>query len=104
MQRPHRQVTLRVIFWLRDVSLPDPGVGQMPPGEKTARRMHPDTREWWIVEDGQIQFNIDGQESFIAKKGYLVQVPFRTFYSMETIGDKPSLRVEVNIANAICRL
>src|SRR5438067_721993 len=35
---------------------------QMAPGEKTPRRMHPDTREWWIVQDGQIQFNIDGQE------------------------------------------
>jgi len=73
---------------------------QMAPGEKTPRRAHPDTREWWVVQDGEIRFTIDGQEPFIAKKGYLVQVPYRNFYSMETVGDKPSLRFEVNIAGA----
>lgn len=73
---------------------------QMAPGEKTPRRAHPDTREWWVVRDGEIRFNIDGVEPFVAKKGYLVQVPYRTFYTMETVGDKPSLRFEVNIAGA----
>lgn len=72
----------------------------MAPGQKTPRRAHPDTREWWVIQDGQIRFSIDGQEPFVASKGYLVQVPYRTFYSMETVGDKPSLRFEVNIANA----
>jgi mannose-6-phosphate isomerase-like protein (cupin superfamily) len=73
---------------------------QMAPGGKTPRRLHPDTREWWVIQDGQIRFTIDGQEPFVASKGYLVQVPYRTFYSMETVGDKPSLRFEVNIAQA----
>ena len=73
---------------------------QMASGEKTRRRMHPDTRAWWVVQDGQIRFTIDGQEPFVASKGYLVQVPYRTFYAMETVGDKPSLRFEVNIAHA----
>jgi mannose-6-phosphate isomerase-like protein (cupin superfamily) len=72
----------------------------MPPGGKTLKRMRPDTREWWVIQDGQIRFNIEGQEPFVATKGYLVQVPYRTMYTMETIGDKPSLRFEVNIANA----
>jgi mannose-6-phosphate isomerase-like protein (cupin superfamily) len=71
----------------------------MAPGSKTPRRFHPDTREWWVIQDGQIRFTIEGQESFVASKGYLVQVPFRTIYSMETVGDTPSLRFEVNIAN-----
>lgn len=73
---------------------------QMAAGEKTRRRMHPDTRAWWVVQDGEIRFTIDGQEPFVASKGYLVQVPYRTFYAMETVGDKPSLRFEVNIAHA----
>jgi mannose-6-phosphate isomerase-like protein (cupin superfamily) len=73
---------------------------QMAPGEKTPRRAHADTREWWIVQDGQIRFTMDGVEPFVAGKGYLVQVPYRTFYTMETVGDKPSLRLEVNMANA----
>jgi mannose-6-phosphate isomerase-like protein (cupin superfamily) len=73
---------------------------QMAPGEKTLRRAHPDTREWWVIQDGAIRFTIDGVEPFVATKGYLVQVPYRTFYTMETVGDKPSLRFEVNIARA----
>jgi mannose-6-phosphate isomerase-like protein (cupin superfamily) len=72
----------------------------MAPGGKTPRRMNADTREWWVIQDGQIRFTIDGQESFVASKGYLVQVPYRTFYVMETVGDRPSLRLEVNIAKA----
>jgi len=72
----------------------------MAPGTKTPRQFRPDTREWWIVQDGQIRFSIEGQQPFVATKGYLVQVPYRTVYSLETIGDKPSLRLEVNIAGA----
>jgi mannose-6-phosphate isomerase-like protein (cupin superfamily) len=72
----------------------------MAPGKKTPKRMNADTREWWVVQDGQIRFTIDGQEPFVASKGYLVQVPYRTMYTMETVGDKPSLRFEVNIARA----
>jgi quercetin dioxygenase-like cupin family protein len=70
------------------------------PGTKVSKRFHPDTREFWIVLDGQIRFDIEGQQPFTASKGWMVQVPMQTFYSMETVGDKPSLRWEVNIAHA----
>jgi mannose-6-phosphate isomerase-like protein (cupin superfamily) len=70
----------------------------MAPGTKVSPRFHPDTREWWIVMDGQIRFEIEGQDSFVASKGSMVQVPFQTIYSMEAIGDKPALRFEVNPA------
>jgi len=69
----------------------------MGPGGKTPRRFNADTREWWIIQDGQIKFTIEGQEPFVASKGFMVQVPYRNIYSMETVGDKPSLRFEVNI-------
>ena len=72
----------------------------MAPGKKTPKRMNADTVEWWVVQDGQIRFNIDGQEPVVASKGYLVQVPYRNMYTMETVGDRPSLRFEVNIARA----
>ncbi len=49
----------------------------MAPGEKTPRRFHPDNPVWWIVQDGQIRFTIEGQEPFVASKGWLVQVPYR---------------------------
>jgi len=70
------------------------------PGTKTPPRFHPDTREWWVITEGRIRFNIEGQEPFVASKGWMVQVPYRTIYSMETMGDAPSLRLEVNVAHA----
>ena len=72
----------------------------MAPGEKTPRRFHQDNRAFWIVQDGQIRFTIEGQEPFVASKGFLVQVPKRLVYSMETVGDKSSLRFEVTMANS----
>jgi mannose-6-phosphate isomerase-like protein (cupin superfamily) len=72
----------------------------MGPGAKVSRRFHPDTREWWVVTDGQIQFDIEGQGSFVAGKGAMVQAPMQTIYSMETVGDRPAVRLEVNIAHA----
>ena len=72
----------------------------MAPGAKTPRRFHQDNRAFWIVQDGQIRFTIEGQEPFVATKGFLVQVPKRLVYSMETVGDRPSLRFEVLMANS----
>src|SRR6187399_820078 len=40
---------------------------QMKPGTKVGRRFHPDTRAWWIVMDGEIRFEIEGQDSLIAR-------------------------------------
>ena len=73
---------------------------QMAAGAKTPRRFHQDNRAFWIVQDGQIRFTIEGQEPFVATMGFLVQVPKRLIYSMETVGDKPSLRFEVTMANS----
>lgn len=72
----------------------------MAPGAKVSPRFHPDTREWWIVMDGTIRFEIEGQDSFVATKGSMVQAPMQTIYSMEALGDRPALRFEVNIAKA----
>jgi len=72
----------------------------MAPGAKVSPRFHPDTRAWWIVQDGEIRFDIEGQEQFVAKKGSMVQVPMQTIYSMEVVGNQPAVRLEVNIAGA----
>jgi len=68
---------------------------QMAPGEKTKTLFWADDRAFWVVESGAIRFTIEGQEPFVATKGFLVQVPYRVPYSMETVGDEPSLRFEV---------
>ena len=74
---------------------------QAQPGEKEPDQFHPDTRTWWVVQEGEIKFNIEGQpQPVIARKGSMVQVPMATIFSIETIGNQPSLRFETNIAKA----
>jgi mannose-6-phosphate isomerase-like protein (cupin superfamily) len=70
------------------------------PGQKTPRRMNGDTREWWIVQSGSLQFTIEGREPIVATKGFMVQVPYRTLYQIENVGAEPALRFEVNVTRA----
>ena len=70
------------------------------PGTKVAKRLHPDTREWFAVVEGDVRVEIDGQPPFTATRGSLVNIPRQTIYALETIGDKPSLRFRLNVANA----
>ncbi len=67
----------------------------MASGEKTKTIFYADDRAFWVVQAGQIRFTIEGQEPFIASKGFLVQVPYRVPFSLETVGDVPSLRFEI---------
>jgi mannose-6-phosphate isomerase-like protein (cupin superfamily) len=71
---------------------------QAAPGDKTPVQYYGDDRVFWVVWGGQIRFTIEGQQPFVATKGFLVQVPQRVRYSMETIGGEPSLRFEVTHA------
>jgi mannose-6-phosphate isomerase-like protein (cupin superfamily) len=74
---------------------------QMAPGEKTRTQFYGDDRTVWVVWGGKIRFNIKGQQPFVASKGFLVQVPLRVPYSMETVGDEPSLRFEITRAHSL---
>ena len=51
---------------------------QMGPGEKTKTMLFADSSIFWVVQAGQIRFTIDGQEPFVASKGFMVHVPQRT--------------------------
>ena len=70
------------------------------PGTKVAKRLHPDTREWFALVHGEVRVEIEGQAPFTATRGSLVNIPRQTIYSLETIGDTPSLRFLVNVAHA----
>jgi quercetin dioxygenase-like cupin family protein len=70
------------------------------PGTTVGARFHPDTREWFAVVEGQLRVEIEGQEPFTATRGSLVNIPRQTIYSLQTIGDSPSLRWIVNVARA----
>lgn len=69
-------------------------------GARVPKRFHPDTRTWWVVVEGQMRVEIEGQQPFVATKGSVVQVPKQTPYTMETTGDAPSLRFAVNVSGA----
>jgi quercetin dioxygenase-like cupin family protein len=69
-------------------------------GTKTDRRFHPDTREWFAVVEGEVKVEIEGQAAMTATRGSLVNIPRQTMYTIETIGEKPSLRFVVNVAKA----
>lgn len=56
---------------------------------------------FWIVQAGQMRVTIQGQEPFTASKGFVVQVPPRVQYAMETIGGEPALRFEVTHTRAV---
>jgi len=64
---------------------------QLAAGTKTPRLMYPDNRVGMIVWDGQIRVSVDGQEPFVATKGFEINIPYRTAYSLEAIGGKPGL-------------
>src|SRR5689334_5062552 len=70
----------------------------MAPGQTTKTLFWADDRVYWVVVAGQMRVTIEGVEPFIASKGFLVQVPYRIPYSMETVGDAPALRFEVRAA------
>lgn len=67
----------------------------MAPGKKTKTVFYSDDRVFWVIEQGEVRFTIEGQPSFVASKGFLVQVPYRIPFSLETIGNIPSLRFEL---------
>jgi len=73
----------------------------MAPGEKTQTHFYADDRVFWVVQSGRMRVHIDGQPDFEATKGFLVQVPYRTPYSIETVGSEPSLRFEVTATQAV---
>lgn len=69
-------------------------------GAKVPPRFHPDTREWFAVLEGEVRVEIEGQPPFTATRGSLVNIPRQTIYSLETIGNGPSLRFALNVAGA----
>lgn len=73
---------------------------QLKPGYKSRPALHPDTRAWWVVVEGEVKFNVEGTAPFVARKGSMVQVPMTTIFSYEAVGDKPVLLFETNIAQA----
>jgi mannose-6-phosphate isomerase-like protein (cupin superfamily) len=73
---------------------------QGAPGTKITSRMRPDTREFFVIVEGEMRFTLEGQpEPILAKRGSVVNIPKKTMYSAEVIGTAPALWVDANQAN-----
>jgi len=96
----------------------------MGPGKKMPRRMNADTREWWVIQSGQIRFTIDGVENkghyheespefwfillgkirytieglptFVADQGDIVYVPKQRYHLASFAGDGMACRLAMN--------
>jgi mannose-6-phosphate isomerase-like protein (cupin superfamily) len=73
---------------------------QMAPGTKSPRQFQPDSPIWWVVQSGEVRFTIEGQEPLVANKGFLVQVPYRNIYQLETVGSVPAVFFEVKVSDS----
>ncbi|MES2471892.1 MAG: hypothetical protein V4601_03520, partial [Pseudomonadota bacterium] len=60
---------------------------QMASGDKTRRLMYPDTEMFWVVQSGQMRVSVEGMEPFVAGKSVIVQIPARTPFHLETLGE-----------------
>jgi mannose-6-phosphate isomerase-like protein (cupin superfamily) len=73
---------------------------QGAPGTKLTPRMRPDTREFFVVVEGEMRFTLEGQPApIVATRGSVVNIPKKTMYSAEVIGTAPALWVDANQAN-----
>jgi mannose-6-phosphate isomerase-like protein (cupin superfamily) len=73
---------------------------QGAPGTKIRTVMHPDTREFYAVTEGQMRFTLEGQaEPIVANRGSIINIPKKTAYSAEVIGAAPALWVAANQQN-----
>src|ERR1700760_569811 len=50
---------------------------------------------FFVVKSGSLKVTIEGQDPFIATRGFLVQVPERLQYSLENTGSDAALRFEI---------
>ena len=72
----------------------------MGPGKRTKPAFYADDRVVFIVWDGQLRVSVAGREPFVATKGFMVNIPARHIFTLETVGDRPSLRMEARQAGA----
>jgi mannose-6-phosphate isomerase-like protein (cupin superfamily) len=69
------------------------------PGTRISPRARVDTREFFVVIEGEMRFTLTGQEPIVATRGSIVNIPRKTVYSMEVTGTVPALWVDANQQN-----
>jgi quercetin dioxygenase-like cupin family protein len=69
------------------------------PGTKYGPRMHPDTPSVLVVIQGQLHFDVEGQQPVTATRGAIINIMKSTVFSYDVTGDGNALWVEVNPTN-----
>ncbi len=65
------------------------------PGSSSRRHYHPDHDEFWVVMQGELIWEIEGEEPIHAETGDIVRVPKGKAHNIRTVGDGPSLRLAI---------
>ena len=106
----------RPVWRLTDVKAMHPGTGswtqpivrnkemwadwyQMASGTRNPTMMWPDNRVGLIVWEGQLRVSVEGHEPFVASKGFQINIPYRTPYALEVVGNAPALYFQVREAD-----
>jgi quercetin dioxygenase-like cupin family protein len=69
------------------------------PGTRYGPRMHPDTPSVLVVIQGQLHFDVEGQQPVTATRGAIINIMKSTVFSYDVTGDGNALWVEVNPIN-----
>ena len=65
------------------------------PGEGNRKHYHPNWNEWWLIIDGQWQFEID-KKIYKIKKNDIVFIEKNKIHKITALGKKPALRLAVS--------
>lgn len=70
----------------------------IPAGAGNQFHRHPGD-QWWAVQEGEVIFQIRGQEPRVMKPGDWVYVPRGTIHRNRNMTDKPARSIELNITD-----
>ena len=92
--------------WVEKLVVNDQVVGTLicqPPGHETDRHYHL-TDEWWIVLEGEIDWEIEGHSPLVrARAGDFVFAPARHYHHIRPTGAVPSIRLAITPAGEFHR-
>ncbi len=67
-----------------------------PPGKSNDDHYHPDFNEFWVILQGQLEFEIGDYQTFTARKGDVVMSPRGLRHLIRTVGAEPSVRLHIS--------
>lgn len=83
--------------WVEKLVVNDQIIGTLicqPAGHNTDRHYHL-TDEWWVVLEGEIDWEIEGAEVVRARAGDVVYAPALHYHHIKPMGSGPSIRLAI---------